>query len=223
VLALLLLLLPKRNRCVQALWVAVPLALTLAIEFLLWTVTGIGADAWDGMFEIVSAVPFGLAAVWLLSPYLNGRGRFVTLLGVLATLELFSLFTCAIGQPRDGDRGLGYMLIGVAVVGLLLSLAINLAGWNCRGLFDRRCLSRWLIVWILAGWLAFFVVMSFTDGRGPLLEMATAFVVIAAVSFGLLLPFLLLSFTNAVYRDRLKELLRLAEVARSSAAQPSAA
>ena len=50
--------------------------------------------------------------------------------------------------------------------------------------------------------------------------MATAFVIISAVSFGLLLPFLLLSFANAFYRERLKEVLRLADDPPPSAPQP---
>lgn len=217
VLALLLLLLPKHNRCFQALWIGAPLAFSLALVSLLRAITGIGSEGPDGLFEILRAVPFGLAAVWLLSPYLKGRGCFLTFLGMLATMEFYSLFTCAIGQARDRDGSLVYVLIGGAVVGLLLSLAINLAGLSCRRQYDRRRLSLWLIVWIMAGWLAVFVVMSGIERPGPLLEMATAFVIFCAVSFGVLLPFLLLSFTNAFYRERLKELLRLADAATPSA------
>ncbi len=216
-LALLLLLLPKRNRCLQAFWIAVPLALTLAFESLIWAIPGIGSDAPPGTFEIFSALPFGLAAVWLLSPYLKGRGRFVTFLGFLAIMEAVSLFACAVGRPRDGDWGPGEILIGVAVVGLVLTLAINLAGWSCRRQFDRRRLLLWLILWIMAGWLAVFAVMSLIEGPGPLLDMGTAFAIISAVTFGSLLPFLLLSCANAFYRERLKELLRLADAAPKAA------
>jgi hypothetical protein len=53
--------------------------------------------------------------------------------------------------------------------------------------------------------------MSVIEGPGPLLEMAFALVIISAVSFGLLLPFLLLSFANGFYHARLLEALRLAE------------
>jgi len=35
-------------------------------------------------------------------------------------------------------------------------------------------LSLWSLVWITAGWLAFFVVMSVTAGHGPWLQMAQA-------------------------------------------------
>jgi len=209
VLALLLLLLPKCNRFVGALWIVGPLAFSLALVSFIWAITGIGSHVPEGLFEILSAVPFGLGAVWLLSPFLKGRGRFVTFLGVLVTMELSSLLTCAVAQPRDQDPSLGYVLIGGAVLALLLSLAINLAGWSCRRRYNRGRLALWLILWIMAGWLTVFVVMSRIERPGPLLEMAKAFVIFCAVSFGLVLPFLLLSFANGYYLERLKKLLRL--------------
>jgi hypothetical protein len=216
-LALLLLLIPKRNRSLRAVWIAAPLVFSLALVFLLWAKTGIGSEAPDGLFEILSAVLFGLAAVWLLAPYFTQRGRFLTFLGTLATMELFSLLTCAGAQPRDQGLSLGYVLISGAVVALLLSLALNLAGWSCRSRYEWRRFSLWLIVWIMAGWLAVFVVMSRIERLGALLEMATAFAVFCAVSFGVLLPFLLLSFANDFYRERLKKLLRLADAEPPSA------
>jgi hypothetical protein len=74
----------------------------------------------------------------------------------------------------------------------------------------------------MAGWLVVFVVMSRIERPGPLLEMATAFAIFCGLSFGLLLPFLLLSFANAFYRQRLQELLQLAVPAPPSAPQPPA-
>ena len=103
-LALLLLLLPKQNRSLQALWVAAPLVASLTIVSLLSAVPGIGSGAPVELFGILGAVLLGLAATWLLSPYLKQRGRFLTFLGVLATMELFSLFTCAVAQPPDQTR-----------------------------------------------------------------------------------------------------------------------
>jgi drug/metabolite transporter (DMT)-like permease len=221
VLALLLLLLPKRNRCRQALWVAAPLALSLALLSLLWAIPGIGSDAPDGAFEAFSAVPFGLAAVWLLSPYFSRRHRFLTFLGMLAILELGSLLTCAAGQPQDGDGSWGDMWIGVAVIGLLLTLAINLAGWSCRKRYSPRRFSLWLLLWIMAGWLVLFVVISLIEGPGPLLEMALAWLIFSAVSFALPLPFLVLSFSNAFYGARLQQVLRLAAAALPSNPLPA--
>ena len=278
---MLLLLLPKRNRCLQALWVAVPLAVTLAVEFELWWASAFGADAPDEWFEGIGAVLVGLAAVWLLSPYLKAGGRWVTFLRLLATLAAFSFFTRAVGQSPEGDGGWADVLMGgavlfglaavwllspylkagghwvtflrllatlaafsfftfaveqspegdggsadvlmgVAVFGLVLGVALNLAGWSCRRRYDWRRFSLWLILWLMACWLAAFAVVSMIFRPGPLLEMETTLLMVSAVSFGLLLPFLLLSFTNAFYRARLHEVLRLAEAAPPPAPQPPA-
>lgn len=210
-LALLLFLLPKRNRSLQALWLAVPLGVTLAFESLCWAIPGLGKGPDVALREICIAMPFGLAAVWLVSPYLKARNRFLTFLEMLATMELFCLFVCAVRRQWDGDRGPTDMLIGTAVVGLVLILTVNLAGWSCRQRYGRgRFLFR-LTLWIMAGWLAFFIVMALSSGPGPLGEMAVALAIISAVSLALLLPFLLLSAASAFYRQRLKEVLRLAD------------
>jgi peptidoglycan/LPS O-acetylase OafA/YrhL len=222
VLALLLLLLPKRNRCRQALWVAAPVAATVALEFLVCSALGMADELPDGAFEILRAMTLGLAGAWLLLPYFSRRNRFVTFVGVLAAIELFSLFTCAVGQGQEGNSGSGDLLIGVAAVALLLSAALNLAGWSCRKKYGWWRLSLWLLLWIMAGWLVFFALMSVIEGPGTLPEMAAGLVMISAVSFALLLPFLVLSFANAFYRTRLQEVLRLSQPVPLAGPEPPA-
>jgi hypothetical protein len=63
----------------------------------------------------------------------------------------------------------------------------------------------------MAALLVVFGVMSLLERPGPLLEMAIALVIATAVSLGLLLPFLLLSFNKSFCGERLKEVLRLAD------------
>ena len=212
-LALLLLLLPKPNRCWKALWVGVPLVVTLALLSLFWGPLGLGGamDAPDWLFDVLRAVIFGLTAVWLLSPYFSRRNRFLAFLGMLAVMELFSLFTCATAQPWAGDQGPGEMLIAMAMFGLVLTLAINLSGWSCRKRYSWIRFLLWLLIWIVAGWLVSFVAICLTAGPGPVPEMAAALAKVSGLAFGLVLPFLVLSFANAFYRARLYEALRLAE------------
>ena len=107
------------------------------------------------------------------------------------------------------------VLIGVALFGPLISMDIILAGRSCRGRFGRLRLSLWSLVWIMAVWLAFFLVMSVTAGHGPWLQMAQAWLMASGVTFGVLLPFLVLSFANGLYRERLKDLLRLEDPAQA--------
>ena len=212
-LAFLLLLLLKRNRCWQALWIAVPLAATLALAAALLAVLDMGGEAPDGARGVLHGLVFGLAAVWLLSPYLQGRSRWRTFLKVLAALESFALASFVLGRDANQDNRPVVMLIGVAVFALLFSLVLNLAGWSCRRRFGGLRLLLWLIGWIVIAMLVLFAVMSVLAGGGPGSGMPTALVLACAISFGFLSPFLLLSFNNAFYRARLQEVLRLAKPA----------
>ena len=214
-LALLLLLLPKRNHSVQVLWVAAPVALSLVVASLLWAIPGGGSDAPAGLFEAFGATAFGLGAAWLLSPYLKRQGRFLTFLGMLVTMELVGVMVYMVARQWSRNSVPMEMLIGVALFGSLTSMAIILAGRSCRERFGLLRLSLWSLVWIIAGWLAFFVVMSVTAGHGPWLQMALAWLMVSGVTFGVLLPFLVLSFANGFYRERLKELLRLEDPAQA--------
>lgn len=89
----------------------------------------------------------------------------------------------------------------------------SLAGRSCHGRFGRLRLSLWSLVWITTGWLAFCVVMSVAAGHGPWRQMVLAWLTVSGVTFGLLPPFLVLSFANGFYRERLKELLGLEDPA----------
>ena len=217
-LALLLLLFPKRNRSLQVLWIGAPVALSLAVEALVWAMPGVGSDASEGLFAVCAAVAFELGAVWLLSPYLKRRGRFLTFLGMLVTMDLVGAWVFMLARQWSDGKVPIEMLIGAALFGLLLSTAINLAGWSCRRRFGWGRLSLWLILWLMAGWVICFSVISVIEGPGPLLEMAGVLLIISAVSFALLLPFLVLSFFNAFYRARLLEVLRLTEAAQGPGA-----
>jgi hypothetical protein len=213
--ALLLLLLPKRNRSVQALWVAAPVAFSLAVASLLWAIPGVGSDAPAGLLDVFGATAFGLGAAWLLSPYLKRRHRFLTFLGILVTMELVGVLVYVVARQWSRDGVPTEMLIGVALFGSLISMAIILAGRSCRGRFGRLRLSLWSLVWVTSGWLAFLVVMSVAAGHGPWLQMVMAWLMVSGVTFGVLLPFLVLSFANGFHRERLKELLRLEDPAQA--------
>jgi len=180
---------------------------------LVWAMPRVGSSGPEGLFGVLAAVAFELGAVWLLSPYLERQGRFLTFLGMLVTMELVGAFAfLVVRQWSDGKVPIE-MLGGVALFGLLLSTAISLAGWSCRGQFSRLRLSLWSIVWVMAVCLAACVVMSLAEGRGPWLDMLLALLVFSGVTFALLLPFVALSFANGFYRQRLKEVLRLEEPA----------
>jgi len=64
-------------------------------------------------------------------------------------------------------------------------------------------------VWLLVTGPFFVFAMIFSSGNVPVLALVGTVLALAGVSFGVLLPFLILSFVNAFYRARLKDLLHV--------------
>jgi hypothetical protein len=215
-LAVLLLLLLKPNRCAQAWWIWVPVACVAALT------TGFQSElpfvpSSQSAFlaSAVSAAGFGLAAVWLIAGYLGWKHRALAWVGTLVALAGFSILTFGIGQAVEGFSGETFAGAIVLVVGaIVISLAITLAGLVCRGLYRPVRIGLWslaalLVVWLLVIGPFFIVAMIFSPSNVPLLAFVEVVLGVVACSFGVLLPFLVLSFSNAFYRARLKDLLHL--------------
>jgi len=215
-LAVLLLLLLKPNRCAQAWWIWIPLAcaagLGAAFQSELSFVPSSQREFFGGT---VSAIGFGLAAVWLTAGYLGWKHRALAWVGALLALGSLGLVSFGIGQLTEGigpETLAGTVLLAVGAV--VISLALTLAGWACRGRYGPLRLCLWLSAALLLVWLLvigpFFVVAKILSPVNvPLLALIAAVLSVTAISFGLLLPFLILSFANAFYRARLKDLLHL--------------
>src|SRR5208283_3782822 len=85
---------------------------------------------------------------------------------------------------------------------------VSLAGLACRGRYGWLRLSLWLIVALVVIWqlaISPFYVISHV----PALAIFGVVGMAAGITFGVLLPFLLLSFVSGFYRERLKGLLHL--------------
>jgi hypothetical protein len=215
-LAILFLLLLKPNRCAQAWWIWVPVgcaaglgaALPSALSF-------VPSSLVDILGGAAGALGFGLAAVWLLSAYLGRKHRLLAWLGILLALGSFSTLAFVIRQGLEGagaEMIQGGILVAASIV--VISVAITLAGLVCRGRYGPLRLSLWLIAALLVVWLVviapFFVIaMIASPGNVPVAALIGTVLSVAGISFGLLLPFLILSFANGFYRERLKDLLHL--------------
>ena len=99
--------------------------------------------------------------------------------------------------------------------GLVYAGALNLTGWMCRSRFSALRVSLRLPFWLWVMWL---VAGGTARRRGERLCPVDSFewigllmapIVLALVSFLMLLPYLILSFASSFYRERLKDLLRL--------------
>ena len=219
-LAILALLMLKPNRCASAWWILLPLACVAgvaclpdsALEFLPWFPSEL-------YLETIGVLGFGVAAVWLLSSYLAWKHRMLAFLGMLIALGVFCLLALVL---RLGGGGVGTeaMQLGLflAVGGLVMSVALTLAGLACRGRYGVLRLSFRLIAALMVLWMLligpYFVITLYASAGNDLLTvllqmMATA----TGITFGVMLPFLVLSFANGFYRERLKGLLHVSSVA----------
>lgn len=234
-LALLALLALKPNRCGPAWWIWLPLTCLLAGLHCLQLgfhqrAPGFPNEALIATFSVPCALGFGLAATWLLAPYLARSRRFRTSLCLLPTLALFSAFSYAAPANWEGEAGETAMklLALLVLVTLVLAAAILCCGWICRGRYGplRLCLALFVSLLVVC-----FAVLSplavgemlTTRGGGELSGLFVCWLFGAAGSFVVLLPFVVLSAANSLFRERIKALCHLeCKPAQTMAPTPSA-
>ncbi len=218
-LAVLALLLLKSNRCASAWWIWVPLGLVGGAACWPEPVLGYLPPSEIGPFlELISALGFGLAAVWLLAGCLAGKHRMLAFGGILLTLAAFAALAFLVRQDWEGF-GVEALQVGIflGASGLVISVALTLVGLVSRGRYGWLRLSLWLMAALVVLWLLiigpFLVIMALSTSGVPMLALFGAVGMAAGITFGVVLPFLVLSFANGFYRDRLKGLLHLGAAA----------
>ena len=214
------LLLIKPNRCCAAWWILVPLAAVVGGAQAVLSLAGWSSSETDMFTEAITAFTFGLAATWLLAPFLARKHRFVTFLCFLPVMLGFGVLTFALRQ--DWSEGYSVASMVVLQVGIFLSLgvlvtalAMFLTGCLCRRSYRPVALALWLLAMLVVLWFVivvpiFTIGMLMSGGDAPWLEMLGGLFIIAGVNFAIVLPFLLLSFFDPLYRERLKGLLHVA-------------
>ena len=188
-----------------------------------------------GLFlEVPVALALGLAALWLLAPYVDCRHRFRAFLGIVTVLVVFTVFSflASVGwglgaepiasllDPRHCAATANVGVMGLPfVVPLVLPIpglaaAIVLCGLACQGRYRPFGLYPRFFVSLLAVWVGMSVLL-YVFGRTAWLggtEFAPFIPVglfMAVASFAILLPFLILSSFSPLFRERLKALLHL--------------
>jgi hypothetical protein len=219
-LALLALLMLPPNRTGRAWWIWLPLAgvvaLTSMLRALLESFPGMGFDM---AADLASALAFGPAALWLLATYLKDKHRFLVFLAMLVIQGAISLL--AWGGMSDNGLDPEFFLPAMGCWVGTSSAALSLAGWVCRRRYGPRRFLNWFVVWLAIGWtcvMAPFFFSALATGGSRVYAMFGT-VIAAATGFVLLtwLPFLVLSFANPFFRERLTSLLKLPAAAPGSA------
>jgi hypothetical protein len=152
--------------------------------------------------------------VWLVAGYLGWKHRMLTLLGILLALGVVSWLVLLVTI----DMGIEVLQLGIfaAVSAAVISVALTLAGLVCRGRYGGLRVTLWLLAMLAAIWALiigpFFLVMMLSErGQVPLGALFAAVGFATGITFGVILPFLVLSFANGLYRERLKALLHLGQ------------
>jgi len=215
-LAVLALLALPSNHNARAWWIWAPLAAV--------AVLGAGLEAVIGNFQagMVAAGSFGLGAMWLLGAALGRRGRaagIVVMTLAFAAVSLLAFWASPLGEemlnqlPSTPDV-LWCSLLFALLSGLVYTAALNLTGCMCQKRFGGVRVMLRLLIWLWTMWVVGMGVfagvlrLAFSGGldwrEGLVWTMA-----LALLSFGLVLPFMVLSFSSTFYRERLQNLLRL--------------
>ncbi len=214
-IAVLGLLLLRPNRDVRAWWVWVPLVAVNAAAGGLLSLAP--TELADQLLEPFTSLTFGVAAVWLLAPYLGTKSRLVLFFAALVSLGLGSVATQAVRTDwSGGGPELFGMLVLLGVCAFTLALAICLTSLMCRHRFAGPRVALWSLVWLAAAWTlttapVWVVALAVREGGSAQVPRFIAGLTLA--SFLSLFPFLLLSFAQPFYRQRLRAFLRVATTA----------
>jgi hypothetical protein len=227
-LVILGLLLLKLNRCASAWWILAPLGCVAGLASAARPLLAfLPSSKYDLFLELPGALGFGLAAAWLLSSYLGWKHRLLAFLGFLLALGGFSGLAFACTQGWEGV-GIEMMQMGlfIGVSALVISVAVSLAGLVCRKHYGWLRLSLWqvaalAVVWLLVLGPIFVIEQMMNRGNAPVMALLAVVGVATGITFGTVLPFLVLSFANQFYRERLKALLHLGDTVAPPVITPS--
>ena len=228
---LVLLALPS-NRDPRAWWIWAPLiGLVLLGAGLDAAFTALDYEDLGGFIQAALAVSFGLAAVWLLAGTWARRGQVVGIVAsalACAGIGLLAFVVAPIWEEVWGLRQwvpliLLWLALFATVIGLVYANALRLTGWSCRRRSGGVRVSLWLLLWLWMVWTvvaALFVgvLAIFFHNGFEWMGLLVGAIMLSLLSFAVILPFLILSFTSSFYRERLKNLLRLPAVVSAPAA-----
>jgi hypothetical protein len=216
-LAMVGLLLLPRNRTARAWWIFVPLGWCFVVQLgMQAALSFIPSRELDLFCQLVRALAFGSAAIWLTSPYLVSSHRFVAFLKMLLVQAGGGLLAYVTGQDWSGGNGeavVGLVLLGISL--MVMVAALSLAAFACRRRYGGVRLFIWLFAWlgvsITAVIVPFVLFMTVLEGASGEVwgVVAASILVSSGIAIVLLAPFLLLSVFNRFFRDRLQQLLRL--------------
>jgi hypothetical protein len=222
----LLILLPlflfRPNRSPKAWWIWLPAVISGLAGI---TTTCLTTDNDRSLAQaVVCSFTVGLAAMWLLMPFLGSRYRIVAFFKALPVLAGFSLLAFVPTLLADHSGWLDFrpFLAGLLALGsLAATLALTLGGLSVRRRFGRIRFLCWLAVWTMLAWAIIatpFGILASLESHIDWGEACLALLAVSGLTLALLLPLVLLSFFQPFYRARFLAFLNLPQLDPSAGA-----
>lgn len=202
------------NRSRQARWVLVPLTFLTACVYALPYAAN--PQGFGELLPVFRAAAFGVTALWLSSFIWVWKHRFLTLVGSFLVTAGFGLvsFAAEVASVGGGMQTVG-LGVGLVVFSALISLGLLMTGWLCRGQYGPWrvlvCVAVSCVTLSSVLVVPFALMARISGAAVPLLGVLQAILSLAVMCFSALLPFIVLSFANSLYRERLKGMLHLSQ------------
>lgn len=218
---LLLLLVRKANRNLQAWTILIPVALVAALWRTPLAILGISTDDWESIGSFVLSTAVALGTIALLADGFARLARLWRLLLSLAIMLGIVAIAFSLHFEANWSDEPGY-LFSVCGSTAIIAMALAISARSSRGFYSAPRVLLWPVVWTAV--LAAAVLMCLTvipmalDPRAssqlPFLLVAYLAMALtwAAVMYAIVLPFLVLAVKCPLYRERLKGLLGLGDV-----------
>jgi hypothetical protein len=210
----------KENRCLQSLWILLPVILLR----LMWTgiakLCGMPSEPMSMLGLLIDCLLAGFVLNWLLGERIGNRNRFITwLLSLLVFTLVFCVSMLSFGLNLNPVK-LSMEVIQLSIfvgltVGVLL-VSFTLAGFKCRKRFGPVRFSVWTAVWVLLTTVGFFAIFGII--QAAMYNMSMSMIVIQILMIGLiyggilivcLLPFEILWFKNTFWQKRFEAVFGL--------------
>ena len=219
-LLILLLVVPKANRCWQSWTILLPLPVILIIGGILARLLSIP----HGINQILSwpfaTLAMAWIALWMIGPvFCRPRPASALLLAIGAMLVIADVsYIAHFGPALSGEFILVWCLFGISTCALLVGMALSAR--SCHQVYSFKRFMTYLLLWIALGLVvlvgvpgsaaaAFMAAAGIDDWPEIALAAAVATLILTAAIYLVNLPVMIVAFYCPTYRERFHSVFRL--------------
>jgi len=202
---------PKANHDLHILWILVPLAIVNLLWLAFKKLSGMPSSAALQFDTAFRSAAVGVTVLWLVANYAGrfaGFVRFLLFFGILMVVTSLGILSYSTEFSNETTVFLAVFVF----TAVTLLVAMTLSQRFCGGTYRPVRFMLWLVLWtVLASWVAmvgFVVAVSIITSSWPGFPEGIWIVVLGGLMFAahlyvLNFPFMILSFVNPFFRERL--------------------